>query len=253
MIPVNIIVLAGGGPNALAWHLGALETLAPHLDTSLPMIGTSAGAIAGAVHAHGSESRRAIMAALRTAPAMNTPPSPIGSELAARMSACHGGDSAAIRDLGQFAMAWHAKNQRNQHITRIRDMVGTTWPRQALSIVTRSTATGQRVVFAGDVPFALAVAASSSAPHRDPPVLIGDTHYFDGGIGSPVNADLAAGADAALILESVPTPAHELDQLAATGTALSVLRPTRPINEIASAPEAIRDGMAVAAQYANSQ
>lgn len=62
------------------------------------------------------------------------------------------------------------------------EVLGAIWPESDLPIVTRNLRSGQRVVFTDGVPLHLAVAASSSAPHRN------------------------------------PTDPTELDQLAATGT-----------------------------------
>jgi NTE family protein len=70
------------------------------------------------------------------------------------------------------------------------------------------------------VPLAAAVAASCALPGVFPPVRIGDGYYMDGGVRSVTNADLAAGAEAVLVIAPTAglfraSPAEELAALRA--------------------------------------
>lgn len=91
----NALVLGGGGPYALAWPLAVLETLAPDLDDDLRAVGTSAGAIAGAVYLRGSDARRAVMSALRAVPTNTAGPVSANMALAARVRACTRNDTGS--------------------------------------------------------------------------------------------------------------------------------------------------------------
>ncbi|WP_369689829.1 patatin-like phospholipase family protein [Nocardia kruczakiae] len=54
-----------------------------------------------------------------------------------------------------------------------------------------------------------AVAASTAVPGVFPPIPIDGGHYADGGVRSPINADLAAGAETIVIRNPAPTSTHE--------------------------------------------
>jgi NTE family protein len=54
------------------------------------------------------------------------------------------------------------------------------------------------------VPLPRAVASSCSVPGVFPPVTIGAGRYMDGGMRTPLNADLAAGHDAVIVVSCMP-------------------------------------------------
>jgi NTE family protein len=97
------------------------------------------------------------------------------------------------------------------------------WPSPARLLVTAVAADdGSFRVFDADtgVPLLDAVAASCAVPLVWPPVPVDGRRYVDGGVRSPANADLAVGADRAVVL--APTtrarPSGRIDrQLASLG------------------------------------
>ena len=72
------------------------------------------------------------------------------------------------------------------------------WPARRLLVTAVDAASGEFVVFdAGSgVSLVDAVGASCAVPGVWPPVTVGGRRFVDGGVRSPVNADLAAGARA---------------------------------------------------------
>ena len=67
------------------------------------------------------------------------------------------------------------------------------------------------IVFDRDsgVPLVDAVAASCAIPVVWPAVTIGDHRYYDGGLRSPVNADIARGFERVLILQPGSFPEND--------------------------------------------
>ena len=57
---------------------------------------------------------------------------------------------------------------------------------------------------AAGVPLDRAVASSCAVPMVFPPVTIGGTRYLDGGMRTPLNADLAAGHTAVVVVSCLP-------------------------------------------------
>ncbi|MFE5540769.1 patatin-like phospholipase family protein [Streptomyces sp. NPDC056519] len=198
----GLLVLGAGGPVGLAWQLGWLEQAPDVLGTGVPVIGTSAGAMAGALLLLGPERRRAVADALRAAARQAAAPAEAEGgavrgasrpdpELRATTTAAYEGGPRAVRALGEL-MSAHPDD--GAHIEEVRRMVGEEWPAGALTVVARNASTGARKLFrAGAVPLHLAVAASSAAPGRTTPVTVGGERYIDGGIGSLLNSDLARG------------------------------------------------------------
>jgi NTE family protein len=76
-----------------------------------------------------------------------------------------------------------------------------------------------------------AVGASCAVPGVWAPVTIGDRRYIDGGVRSPVNADLAAGYDRVVILAPVTAsfgPTTRVGrQIAGLGAQVVLVRPDR--------------------------
>ena len=260
----DVLVLGGGGPVGLAWHLGWLEEGAALLGPDVRVIGTSAGAIAGALLLLGPQHRQAIAAGLRAASeqaARGQAAAPVtvvrGPEVEAALAACAGGGLTAIVALGRLMSQYP---DDGLHTEQVRQMVGEDWPAGDLTVVTRSASTGERKSFSGEVPLPLAVAASSAAPGRSRPVTIDREDYIDGGIGSILNADLARGASPAWVLAPAglgPSASElargylerELAALDASGTRVQVFTPegdfTNP-STFADAGRAMDDGARVA-------
>jgi NTE family protein len=65
-----------------------------------------------------------------------------------------------------------------------------------------------------------AVGESCAVPGVWPPVTIGDRRYVDGGMRSPVNADLAAGADRVVVVAPMSSAFGPMPRLSAQVAAL---------------------------------
>jgi NTE family protein len=98
------------------------------------------------------------------------------------------------------------------------------WPAQPLWICAVDLDSGDRVVFGDDgptVPIGVAVQASSAIPGFFRPVEHGGRRYVDGGVHSPTNADLLAGAGFDVVVVVSPMSATRL----AHGAMLPSARP----------------------------
>jgi len=79
------------------------------------------------------------------------------------------------------------------------------WPDRALKLTAIDAGSGEFVVFdsAGEASLVDAVGASCAVPGIWPPVTIGNRRFFDGGLRTVANADLAAGYDRVLIVAPI--------------------------------------------------
>ncbi len=134
----------------------------------------------------------------------------------------------ALRELGELARQASTMPEP-VFVGFVATLVGRrAWRSPALRITAHDTGTGERVVLAagGRVGLGRACAASSSVPGFFPPVAAAGRRLMDGGCGSGTNADLASGADRALVLallprkDASPAPAmvEELASLESGGT-----------------------------------
>lgn len=188
------LVLGGGGVTGIAWELGVLTGLADagvRLDLSDRIVGTSAGAIVGAHLALGLSAHAiaAQQAAFETLGRVDL--GVVWPLLAAQLTPDRAG---ALRWLGRRASRLnpHATPEFVARLTRIAP--GTPWPqRLVVTALDASTGRGRVLDHASGVDLATAVAASSAVPGVFPPVVLDGVPHLDGGLRTPVNADLAAG------------------------------------------------------------
>ncbi|MBC8993292.1 patatin-like phospholipase family protein [Micromonospora chalcea] len=96
------------------------------------------------------------------------------------------------------------------------------WPAARLLVTAVDAASGEFVVFDADSGASLvdAVGASCAVPGVWPPVTIGDRRFVDGGVRSPVNADLAAGCERVVVLAPTRAAVGPMPRLSAQVTAL---------------------------------
>jgi NTE family protein len=203
---VRALVLGGGGVTGVAWEIGLLAGLAaagvPVRDADV-VVGTSAGSVVAAQLGSDLTLDELYQRQLR----------PARTELTARMgpstllryalSTIGGDDRAARARLGRLALRAPTMPEAERRAV-IADRLPThEWPVRPRLLITGVVAeTGEAVVWHRDSGVGLvdAVAASCSVPLVWPAVTIDGVRYVDGGLRSPVNADLAAGCDRVLIL-----------------------------------------------------
>ncbi|WUH97560.1 patatin-like phospholipase family protein [Spirillospora sp. NBC_00431] len=197
------LVLGPGGPVGTAWLTGLAEGLrraGVEPAAAEPIVGTSAGAIAGAMIATGRE-----LAAVAELPSQSRDRPPADLSVMVRALELTGAQDLAPdevrRRIGRLALEAEALPEE-RHRAGMRFLVGTDeWPvrrtgRPRLLVTAVEVESGEPVVWdgTGGVPLTAAVAASSAAPGFAEPVTIGGRRYMDGAFGGGSNAHLARGA-----------------------------------------------------------
>lgn len=205
------LVLAGGGPAALAWELGVLRGLAD-ADAGLAqkiigadtVIGTSAGSSVAAQITSGTPLDELYDAQLSADTAEIEVKLDL-TEFTSRFGAAVAGavdEMDRRRRVGAFALAASTVPETKRRAVIAARLPAAGWPERDLRIPAVNAVTGEVVIFTRDSGVRLvdAVAASCAVPGIWPPASIGDHRYVDGGVRSSTNADLAAGADQILLI-----------------------------------------------------
>ncbi|GAA4076629.1 patatin-like phospholipase family protein [Actinomadura miaoliensis] len=217
------LVLGPGGHVGTAWMAGLAYGLRRHgvdLGEADLIVGTSAGAIVGALLATGQDPGRLATSDRRPAHRLKTDPARMGEVFAVL------GDRSlepgeARRRVGRLALHSTDPETDEALLAGRAALVGAdTWPERRLLITAVDATTGEPVVWDRDsgVPLVHAVAASSAFPGAAPPVAIDGRRYMDGALRSGPNADLAAGARTLVVVEPMAHlfPREPLDQQLAT-------------------------------------
>lgn len=200
------LALGAGGPVGAAWMAGLASGLrrgGVDLGEADLIVGTSTGAIIGAVLATGQDPVR-LATPVRTADA--TPPQVDGHRLGeafAVLGSAASNPDEARRRVGQIALAAETGAEQ-PHIARMRAMAGADqWPDRHLLITALDAETGEQKVFdrASGAPLPRAVAASTAFPGIYPPITINGRRYIDGSLRSATNAGLAAGARTLVVID----------------------------------------------------
>jgi len=213
------LVLGGGGAVGIAWELGLLAGLATggvdvrEADT---VIGTSAGSAVGAMLRLRPSVDEAVeryrdvnqAPAAGAAPAASAGPSIVErmTQLMEFMLAPPPTDRTPEEhraELGKLALDADTipEDQFVGRFTRMFDWNGGAWP-EGFRCTTIDATTGEFVVWSADsdVDLHRAVASSCAVPMLFPPITINGRRYYDGGLRSPSNADLAEGHDRVLVV-----------------------------------------------------
>ena len=195
--PARALVLGAGGPVGRAWESGLASGLIDQgvsLRTADAIIGTSAGAIAGAHIALG------LAPSVPLQPAAS--PSSALIELWGAMARASRSSTpeSERQEIGRLALR-AATMSEEQSIQRVGALAKRDWPAnfRATAVNVR---TGEGVVWdrRSGVPLERAVAASCALPGIWPPIAIKGEQYMDGGIRSMLNSDLASGHGAVIVV-----------------------------------------------------
>lgn len=230
------LVLGGGGITGIAWELGILKGLAASgldLSTADLVVGTSAGSVVGAQITGGRSLDDLYETQLPRAD------SEIGAELS-RLTMLRlvppmlfpGTQERKLARVGRMALRAHPPGGKKR-IDVIRARIGIEeWPDRDLKVTAVEAESGRFVAFDcnSGVDIVHAVAASCAVPLVWPAVTIDGLHYYDGGIRSTANVDLARGADAVVVIAPLPQAFSKATsiraQLGATGaTRTAVITP----------------------------
>ncbi|WP_433280221.1 patatin-like phospholipase family protein [Micromonospora sp. CA-244673] len=234
------LVLGGGGVTGVAWELGLLAGLAARgldLTGAELVVGTSAGSLVGAQVCSGTPVEELYAAQLR--PARGEVAARLGVGVLARWAwaGARGRDEVLARArVGAMALAARTPSEESRRAVIAARLPVREWPPRRLLVTAVDAASGEFVVFDAGSGVALvdAVGASCAVPGVWPPVTIGGRRYVDGGVRSAVNADLAAGARAVVVLAPtragfgpMPQLSAQVARLRSAGAGVAVVSPDR--------------------------
>ncbi|MDT4892786.1 MAG: hypothetical protein QOE97_1821 [Pseudonocardiales bacterium] len=226
------LVLGGGGVTGVAWELGVLAGLhSAGLDLRAAdvVVGTSAGSVVGAQLLSGLGTEQLYERQL-------DPSSPeVAATIGPRVQLGYG--RALLRSrhdltgfaqhIGAMAIAAERRGavmgpEDRRAVIRYR-LPSLDWPERDLRVTVVDAITGEfRVITAADgIPLLDAVTASCAVPGVYPAVPIDGRLYFDGGVRSAANADVARGCERIVALTPlarvagpIPSTRSQLDALA---------------------------------------
>lgn len=243
--PTRALVLGGGGAVGVGWQTGlvtGLREAGVDLAGAEAIVGTSAGALVGALLSSGRDVTGALTTLAALGQSIDRDALAAGDEafLRARRQARLDTDPRqALRTVGRAAQEASAPPE-DVYLGMFGTLDGTAWP-AGFRCTAIDTDTGDLVVWdqGSGVPLLHAVASSCSIPMLFPTVTIKGRHYMDGGILNPLNATAAPPADVLLVLScqslgsqgtgvesalaaSAATPDAELAQLRETRRLVAV-------------------------------
>jgi NTE family protein len=221
------LVLGGGGVTGAAFHLGSLFSL--RLATGWEpgdadvLVGTSSGAVIGALARTGHLELESIVGDVKGAPQLarlldkiiyqRCKPTGVGRWV--RHGILPGLRKPGIR-LALGCPAPYTTAGIKQWLDRAMGTDAGSWPEKATTIVAYQLEGKHRVAFgtegSPDASLATAVAASAAVPMLFAPVEIDGLHYVDGGVASGTNADLVLGSPHPLDLVIVVAPMASVDK-----------------------------------------
>ncbi|WP_344057147.1 patatin-like phospholipase family protein, partial [Microbispora corallina] len=196
-----------GGPVGTAWLAGLAAGLGREgvdLGAADLIVGTSAGAIVGAILASGGDLDRLAVLPAPTDPegGVRTDPDRL-AEVFATLGDTGLERTEALRRVGRLA-ATASTGGEEAAIARMRFLVGDVqWPDTPLLIPSVDAETGEAVIWDrhGAASLPEAVAASIAFPATAPPITIGGRRYIDGALRAGINVDLAGDADVLIVAE----------------------------------------------------
>ena len=214
--PTRALVLGGGAALGRARHwglaAGLLESGVDVRDADL-IIGTSAGAVMGALLALGDDPC--------LSPPKVDPPSPNGLSPSVRLALqqfmieCAKAATSATPEVGRAAIGRTALEAdtvgEEQALSRptLDGIAGRGWPASFRATAVNALTGEFKLWGPGDgVPLERAVASSAALPGVWPPITVGDSRYIDGGVRSMLNADLATGCSRVLVISNFALALH---------------------------------------------
>jgi NTE family protein len=204
------LVLGGGGAAGNAWEIGVIAGLAEAgldlTETADLVIGTSSGATAAAQMCSDIPPAELLASVLSppvqgAGPNRGRPPALPMATVFERMRAISAAATSAAdlqRAMGAFGLECDSVlgPTAGQHRAVVAARLPRhEWPATPMIVVAVNAHTGELTPFDRDsgVDLVDAVTAGTALPGSSPTININGTHYINGGVRSPENADLASG------------------------------------------------------------
>jgi NTE family protein len=203
----------------IGWEAGLTSALMKEgvalADAEL-IVGSSAGSVVGATIARGGDPADRLARYREASPdAAKTAASDIGARMGNLMQAMAAAAEAPpddrLKTIGRFVLEADTPPEE-EFLDGFDDLDGVVWP-DGFVCTAVDAETGEFIVWdqASDVDLLHAVASSCAVPCVFPPITINGRRYFDGGMRSITNADLAKGHERVLIVSVFEAPADSTD------------------------------------------
>ena len=204
--PTCALVLGGGGAVGVGWQIGLLTGLheaGVDLAGAEEIVGTSAGALVGALLASGHEVTDALISLASLGQSIDPGSLAAGDEAflrAIRQANLESDPRRALRAIGRSAKEASTLAE-DVYLGLFSTLDGTPWP-AGFRCTAIDIDTGELVVWGqgSGVPLLQAVASSCAVPVLFPSVTIEGHRYMDGGLLSHLNAAAAAATDVLVVL-----------------------------------------------------
>ncbi|MEW9532984.1 patatin-like phospholipase family protein [Microbispora sp. NPDC049125] len=200
------VVLGPGGPVGTAWLAGlaaGLRREGADLGAADLIVGTSAGAIVGAILASGGDlGRLAVLPPPAKPGGVRIDPQRL-AEVFATLRDTELERAEVLRRIGRLAVT-ASTGDEDAAIARMRSLIGTAeWPDRPLLIPAVDAETGVAVIWDrhGSASLPQAVAAGIAFPATAPPITVDGRRYIDGALRAGTNADLAGDARVVIVAE----------------------------------------------------
>ena len=208
--PTRALVLGGGGAVGVGWQTGLLTGLreaGADLAGATAIVGTSAGALVGALLSSGRDVTDALTSLAALGQSIDPDALAAGDEAflsAMRQASLDTDPRQALRAIGRAAQEASTPAEE-AYLGLFGTLDGTAWP-AGFRCTATDTDAGDLVVWdqGSGVPLLHAVASSCAVPVLFPPVTIKGRSYMDGGILSHLNATAAPPTDVLVVLSCHP-------------------------------------------------
>ena len=209
--PTRAVVLGGGGTVGVAWQTGLLAGLRDagiELAGASAIVGTSAGALVGALLSSGRDVTDALAVLAAVGQKVDLDNLAAGSEgflNASRQASLAADPQQALRAIGAAAQQATTTLTEDDYLGLLETFHGAPWP-AGFRCTATNTDSGELVVWDEEsgVPLLHAVAASCVVPMLFPTVTVNGARYMDGGILNHLNAMAAPPTDVLVVVSCLP-------------------------------------------------